>query len=136
MTIASSRQTEESNEVMKQAMEVYLFSGLSDSIKVDSSLDLTNKALDLDNQNIQAFNHKSTLLLRKRDIEGMIEVADELIKLRPKKSLYLGQKAIFFELKGDLTTANRYYKKALNKYQEYLKKTASTLIYGWNILEL
>ncbi len=44
LTIISCRQTEKSNEAMKKAMDVYLFSDLDDKSKIDSSLGLTNEA--------------------------------------------------------------------------------------------
>ncbi len=105
---------------MKQAMDVYFYSDLEDHIKIDSSLSLTNKALEYDNQNFNAFNHKMTLLFRKKDSKGLIQVADKLIELTDKP-FYLGQKAMFLELEGEIDKANEYYSKAIEKYDDYLK---------------
>lgn len=105
---------------MKQAMDVYLFAELNDDIKIDSSLALTNKALEFDDQNFSALNHKSTLLFRKKDSKGLIQVADNLIELTGKP-FYLGQKALFLELEGKIDEANEYYSRAIEKYDDYLK---------------
>ena len=80
-------------------MDVYLNGELEDSLKTERSLSLTNRALELDEENLQALNHKATLLFRKKDIDGLIEIADKLIRLKPEKPFYLGQKAIYLELK-------------------------------------
>lgn len=106
---------------MEQALDVYLSSELEDDIKIDRSLALANKALELDGQNIAALNHKATLLFRKKDSEGIIQVADRLIELRPENPLYLGQKAVYLELAGDSQEATAYYARAIGQYQEYLK---------------
>ena len=101
-------------------MDVYLFSDLADSIKVEKSLALTNKALELDDHNLPAFNHKVTLLFIKKDMEGLLKISDYLIQLMPKKPFYLGQKALYLELKGDTLQAREYYNRSLAMYQEYV----------------
>lgn len=90
----SCRQTEKSSETMKEAMDVYLFSDLTDSAKVEKSLILTNRALELDDHNLAALSHKQTLLFIKKDIEGLLKTTDYLIKLMPKKPFYLGKKSL------------------------------------------
>lgn len=105
---------------MKQAMDVYLYAELDDDIKVDSSLALTNKVLESDDQNLSALNHKATLLFKKKDSKGLIQVADKLIELTDKP-FYLGQKAMILEFEGKIEKANEYYSKAIEKYDGYLK---------------
>jgi tetratricopeptide (TPR) repeat protein len=106
---------------MKEALEVYINYDLADNDRFERSLELTNRALELDNQNISALTHKTTLLVRKKDIDGLLQTVDHLIKLRPEKPYYLVQKALFLESKGDSSLANEYYESALNKYQNHLK---------------
>jgi tetratricopeptide (TPR) repeat protein len=106
---------------MKEAMDVYLFSDLTDSAKVEKSLILTNRALELDDHNLAALSHKQTLLFIKKDIEGLLKTTDYLIKLMPKKPFYLGQKALYLELRGDSVKASAYYDKSVRMYQEYIK---------------
>ncbi|MDR9399506.1 MAG: hypothetical protein RI562_10625 [Salibacter sp.] len=105
---------------MEKAMDVYLNSDLKDDIKIDSSLKLTNKALEFDDQNFGALNHKATLLFRKKDSKGLIQVVDKQIELTDKP-FYLRQKAIYLELHGDSQKAAKYYSSAIAKYQEHLK---------------
>lgn len=64
--IASCRQREKAAEIMDEAIDVYLFSELHDSAKIEKSLALTNKALALDDRSIAALTHKRTLLFRKK----------------------------------------------------------------------
>ena len=110
-----------SEKELQKAMDVYLNGELEDSLKTERSLSLTNRALELDEENLQALNHKATLLFRKKDIDGLIEIADKLIRLKPEKPFYLGQKAIYLELKGSSKEARKYYEKAIRTYQEILK---------------
>jgi tetratricopeptide (TPR) repeat protein len=100
-------------------------SGFTDSVDVDRSLALTIRALELDNKNVLALTHKATLLFLKKDINGLLKTADNLIKLRPEKPFYLGQKAFYLELNGDSLIANEYYDKALSKYGDYLKRDST-----------
>ena len=120
-SFSASAQKEKSKELTSEAVEIYLYSELESQRKIDSSLALVNQALDLDSNNIQALTHKTTLLFRKKDIGGLIKTSNKLIELNPDKPFYLGQKAIFLEIKGDLALAKSYYAKALKQYQELLK---------------
>lgn len=120
-TIISCRQAEKSNEIMKDALDVYLSSDLAEDFKVEKSLELTNRALEIDDQNISALTHKTTLLFRKKDIEGLLQTVDDLIKLRPDKSSYLLQKALYLDLKGNNSDANEYYERALSKCRQNFK---------------
>lgn len=95
-------------------MDVYIYSELDDDIKVDSSLVLTNKALEFDDQNFSALNHKAILLFRKKDSKGLIQVADKLIELTDKP-FYLGQKAMYLELEDKPQEAKEYYSRALTQ---------------------
>lgn len=119
-TIISCSQPERSKEMMEQAINVYLDSELDDQTKVDSSLLLTNKALEFDDKNFSVLNHKATLLFRKKDSKGLIQVADKLIEMSDKP-FYLGQKAMYLELEGETDEAKEYYSRAITKYQKYLK---------------
>jgi len=118
--LTSCRQSEKSEEVMKQALNIYYRSKLNADAEIDSSFALTNKALELDDKNVSALNHKITLLFRKKNSKGLIKVSDKLIQLIDKP-YYLGQKAMFLELDGKLNEAQEYYSKAIQKYEELLK---------------
>ncbi|MGC6432034.1 MAG: hypothetical protein ACON5F_13395 [Jejuia sp.] len=117
--LISCRQSEKSNEVLKQAINVYLYSELKDDIKIDSSLFLIDKALELDDQNIGALNHKTTLLFIKKDSKGLIQLVDKLIELTDRP-FYLAQKAMYLELDGNLQESKMYYSKAIEKYKNFM----------------
>lgn len=131
LIIQSCRSTDESNRVLSEATNVYYFSDLSDSIKIDSSMSLTNLALELDDKNLNAYQHKSTLLTRTRDIKELIKVAEQLIQLRPNKPYLYGQKAIYLEIAGDSAQAIEYYQMAISKFKKALKTNDSN---DFNIL--
>lgn len=124
LIINSCRQAERSEELFNEAMAVYV-SGPSDSTHIERSLTLTERALELNPKNLPALAHKATIFFIKKDIDGLLMTADDLIKLRPEKPFYLSQKAFYLELKGDSQKANEYYDKALAKYVEYLKKDST-----------
>lgn len=107
--------------MMKQAMDIYLHVELNDDIKIDSSLALTNKALEYDDKNFNALNHKVLLLFRKKDSKGLSQVADQLFVLTGKP-LYLGQKGMYLELEDKTQEAKEYYSRAIEKYKDYLRR--------------
>lgn len=116
----SCNNEDKSNEILKQALDVYGFSELDDQTKVDSSLFLTNQSLELYGGNIAALKHLVVLRFRKKDLNGLIETFEILIDQNPTKPYYLGQKAIFLELKGEEALATEYYEDAFEKYEYYL----------------
>lgn len=118
----SCGQSEKSNEFLKKANEVYYTSRLDEKIKIDSSLYLTNKAIEINDQNINAYIHKSTLLFRMKNIDELINVSEKLISLRPDKPIYLGQKAFYLELKGETEEAKLFYQKSINNYKKFIEK--------------
>lgn len=94
-------------------------------------MSLTNLALELDDKNLNAYQHKSTLLTRTRDIKELIKVAEQLIQLRPNKPYLYGQKAIYLEIAGDSAQAIEYYQMAISKFKKALKTNDSN---DFNIL--
>lgn len=121
LILISCRQPEKSKETMKKAFDVYMFGELSHDLRIDSSLALTNKALEFDGQNYSALKHKVTLLFIKKDSKELIKVTDNLIELTDLLPFYLGQKALILELEGEIDEANEYYSRAIEKYNDYLK---------------
>ena len=113
-------QTEKSKELINQAIDIFLFSSLDETIKIDSSLSLTKKALELDDENISVLTHMVTLLFLKRDGEGLIKVADKLIQLKPNVPTHIEQKAVYLELMGEYEEAMIYFDKAEKIYEELL----------------
>ena len=122
ISLISCQQTGKSNELMKKAMDVYLFSELSEEEKLDSSLSLTNMALKVDDENISAYTHKAMLLFRKKDIHGLLETNAKMLEFRPTKPFYLAQRALYHELDGDSLKAEEYYTRALTAYEKYLEQ--------------
>lgn len=122
LLFVACNQTEKSNEYLNKATEIYYFSDFEENLKVDSSLILTNKAIELDKNNINALQHLSVILFRKKDIDELLNLSDKLIKLRPERPIYLVQKAIYLEIKGKTEESKKYYQEALTKYKDYLKK--------------
>lgn len=113
--------TEKPDTFLKKALDIYYSSELEDSIKLDSSLAFTKKALESNSKNVDALLHQQLLFLRMKDINSLLETNDALISLRPNIPTFLAQKAIYLELKGDSINSVIAFKKALSKYEEYLK---------------
>ncbi|MEX2231419.1 MAG: hypothetical protein WD824_04630 [Cyclobacteriaceae bacterium] len=122
ISLISCQQADKSNELMKKAMDVYLFSESSEEVKLDSSLSLTNMALKVDDENISAYAHKAMLLFRKKDIHGLLETNSKMQELRPTKPFYVAQRALYYELDGDSLKSEDYYKRALREYEKYLEQ--------------
>lgn len=106
---------------MKEAMDVYLLSNPPENDNVEKSLALTNEALELDDHNLSAWDHKVRILFYKRDLKGLLKVSDDLIELMPNRPYYLGQKALYLELNGDTAQAKEFYDKSISMYQQYIK---------------
>ena len=122
ITLASCNKSEKSNDLLKKATEVYFISNLPENIKIDSSLILTKKAIEVDNENVNALQHLSILLFKNKDIDGLLEVSDRLINLRPERATFLLQKGIYLEIKGNSSESKKYLKKSISKYEEHLDK--------------
>jgi|SRR5690554_391008 len=121
LLLITCKQTEKSNEYLKKATEIYYFSNLEENNKIDSSLTLTNKAIELDRNNINALQHLTVIQFRKKNIDELLKISDKLISLRPEHPIYLVQKASYLEIKGKTEESKKYYQEALNKYSNYLK---------------
>lgn len=120
LALTSCRQTEKSKEALSRAMDTYMNAELDEKTKIDSSLMLTNKALAYDDQNLDALHHKTTLLFRKKDLPGLLQVTDKLIELTDYP-IYLGQKAMFLELDGKTEEAKVYYSQAIDGYDKLIQ---------------
>ena len=112
---------ENSNDLIEQAVNVFLSPDIEENIKIDSSLFLTNKALKIDNQNFDALSHKATLLFRKKDLSGLIQLTNEMINLRPDYPIYIRQLALLLEIRGNTNEAQKLYKQSIEGYQRLIK---------------
>jgi len=125
LLLCSCSSSEESKGQLDEALFIYYQSELDEETKIDSSLILVNKALQFDDENFKAHSHKQELQFRKRDLKGIIETTDKLIKLRPNYPDLLGQKAFLLELVGDSITSKKLYQKSLSLYEEYIEEDDS-----------
>ena len=121
LLIYSCAPKENPNDIIQQAINIYLSPNIEENIKIDSSLFLTNEALKIDNQNFDALSHKATLLFRKKDLSGLIELTNEMIDLRPDYPIYVRQHALLLEIQGNTNEAQQLYKKSIEGYQKLIK---------------
>lgn len=121
LSLIACKQPEKSNEYLKKATEIYYSSNLEEKIKIDSSLTLTNKAIEFDKSNVNALLLLTAIQFRKKDIDELLKISDKLISLRPEHPIYLVQKASYLEINGKTEDSKRYYQEALDKYKNYLK---------------
>ncbi|MEE4247696.1 MAG: hypothetical protein V2I33_20015 [Kangiellaceae bacterium] len=118
----SCNDKENSQELTKRAVQIYLDHELDEDKKINQSLSLINSALNYDSENIAALNHKRTLLFYKKDIEGLLNLSDKFLEIAPNSPFYLGQKGLYLEIDGDIKLANTYYDKAITTYEKRLRK--------------
>lgn len=111
-----------SRELTNKAVEIYLDHQLKEEEKTEQSLALINSALSKDPENISALNHKRTLLFYKKDIDGLLELSDKFLEISPGSPFYLGQKALYLEIKGDIKLAKKYYEISILTYKQRLLK--------------
>ena len=102
-------------------MDLYVYAS-SSVANIDSSLHLTNKALQLDSKNIAALNYKASLLFAKKNESELLKTSEEIVRLLPKNPYYLGRLAFYNELAGNAEISEKLYVKAIKKYQKTLKK--------------
>ncbi|OEJ99477.1 hypothetical protein [Roseivirga misakiensis] len=121
LLIYSCEPEENPNDIIQQAINVYLSTDIEEKNKIDSSLFLTNKTLKIDNQNFDVLSHKATLLFRKKDLSGLIQLTNEMIDLRPDHPIYVRQQALLLEIQSNMNEAQQLYKKSIAGYQKLIK---------------
>ena len=120
--VLGCRKTEESNQVLKEAMDLYVYANSSVS-NIDSSIILTNKALELDSRNIAALNYKVSLMFATRNESELLKTSEEIVQLLPRNPYYLGQHAFYNELAENVAISQKFYARSIQKYQKKLKKS-------------
>ncbi len=121
--------------MMNKAMDVYMSTDLEQDSRVDSSLRLTEQALELDPENFSALIHRGTLCYERRDLEGLLRNADALMAYSPDP-MFIGQKAVYLELKGDSASAKRSYDLALRGYEKLFNEDSSDFGFRLNYIGL
>ncbi len=113
---------EKSDQLVKQAKDIYFFSNSDHKIKMDSSLKLINRAIRLNPDNLSAVDHKTLLLFLKRDSINLIPTVNRLIELdnRPAR---LGQKAMYLDLLNRDQEAEKHYNMSIDGYEEIINSS-------------
>lgn len=122
--LTSCRRTEESAALLSKATDVYWSSDVDWETRADSSLRLTNRALELDPENWQALVHRGVIYFDQRDLSGLLRNADALIAASPDP-MFIAQKGLILELSGDTGSANRSYDLAIRECQDRFNKDSS-----------
>jgi len=115
--VACKGQENESKELVKKANNFFMKSNLDEKVKVDSCLILVNKAIETDGENFGAYYAKSTFLVFKKDIEGLLKNNEKMIQLRPKQPYWKIQRGFYLELSGEKVEAEKSYDQAILEYQ-------------------
>lgn len=129
LVLISCNNSEKSDEVLKSAIEIYLSNDnkLDFNSRIDKSLSLTNKSLDLNSENFQALTHKAVLLTYKKDFKSSLEVYNKIVNLKPNNPYNLAQKAFFLELNGNKEMAENTFFSAIKIYEERINSDAKNL---------
>ncbi len=119
--ISCKGQKNESIELVKKANSFFMESNLDEKVKIDSCLVLINKAIEIDNENFNAYYSKSKFLTFKKDIKESIKNNEKMIKLRPNQPLWKMQRGLFFDIDGNQTEAEKNYIIGITEYENLLK---------------
>ena len=125
LVLLSCNDSEASQELQEEAIEVYLNNSLDPSTRIDSSLALTDKALALNPRNLHALIHKGRMMFVKRDAEGMMETANRLIEYYPDRPFFQMQKAFYLELMGHQAEADNLYQEVIDLFEEDIKEDST-----------
>lgn len=123
-SLTCCRRREESAALLSKATDVYWSSDDDWETRADSSLRLTNRALELDPENWQALVHRGVIYFDQRDLSGLLRNADALIAASPDP-MFIAQKGLLLELSGDTGSANRSYDLAIRECQDRFNKDSS-----------
>lgn len=109
-------------ELVSQANEIGAASSYKDSVENEKALKLINQAIKIDEEYLSAYQSKAIILFAKKDIDGLLENNSKLIELLPNQPMWIIQRGLLLEIKGNKIEASKYYKFGLNKYEEILKQ--------------
>jgi len=86
----------------------------------DSCLIIVNKVIEKDEDYFPAYDTKSTILTKKKDIDGLLENNIKIIELRPNQPIWLIQRGLFFDIKGNTKEAQKQYDLGIEKYEDIM----------------
>jgi tetratricopeptide (TPR) repeat protein len=123
LSITSCKEQEnESKELVKKANNFFMKSNLDEEAKIDSCLILINKAIEIDEDNFNAYYTKNKFLTFKKDIKESIKNNEKMLELRPNQPLWKMQRGLFFDIDGNKTEAEKYYEIGIAEYESLLKE--------------
>jgi len=119
--VSCKGQENESKELLKKANNLFMKSNLDEKTKIDSCLILVNKAIEINEDNFNAYYTKSKFLTFKKDIKESIKNNEKMLELRPNQPLWKMQRGLFFDIDGNKTEAEKNYKIGIAEYESLLK---------------
>jgi tetratricopeptide (TPR) repeat protein len=119
--VSCKGQENESKELVKKANNLFMKSNLDEKTKIDSCLILINKAIEINEDNFNAYYTKSKFLTFKKDIKESIKNNEKMVELRPNQPLWKMQRGLFFDIDGNKTEAEKNYKIGIAEYESLLK---------------
>ena len=111
--------------LVKKANQLGLESQYNDTIKANEALKLLDEAIAIDDQYFSAYYSKSMFLAVKKDIDGELLNNAKLIELRPNQPMWLIQRGLYYDIKGDKKKATENYDLGISKYKKLLKNEKS-----------
>ena len=119
--VSCKSQENESKELVKKANNFFITSKLTENIKIDSCLKIINKAIEIDDENFNAYYNKTRFLTLKKDIKESIKNNQKMVELRPNQPLWKIQRGLFFDIDGNKIEANKNYKIGITEYEKLLE---------------
>jgi tetratricopeptide (TPR) repeat protein len=105
----------EAIELNNRAMVLY-----RDSTNIDSAIILLDKAIEFDSEYFGSYYNKMIFLFEKKDFDKTLSNNAKMIELQPDQPMWVSQRGLLFELKGDTLEAKKHYQEGLIMYEEKL----------------
>ena len=87
---------------------------------LDSCLLIVDRVIENNKDFFPAYDCKSFILTKKKDLNGLLDNNEKVIQLRPNQPIWIIQRGLFFDLKGNEAQADKYYKTGVEKYRTLL----------------
>lgn len=120
--IVSCEERKNASAIQQEAVKVFMDQSIEKQKRLDSSLRLTDKALNIEPNNISALQHQYMLFAQYKDLQSMVKNRTKMIQLLPHKPLLKVQLAHLYKQVGEKIKAEALLDQARNLYQLQYKK--------------